>query len=132
MRDTDVQRDPAGKSGRSDICLVPCYARYLFFLPQKALFDFRIDLVEPLLRSLGTVPVSHRLSLQFCNAILSCAKLVRELLSCVHRVSAIFFSDARCFLEQTENGLTCVVELISAARASAIPICVSAGAIIPH
>jgi hypothetical protein len=37
-------------------------------------------------------------------------------------VSAIFFSDARCFLEQTENGLARVVELISVARASAVRI----------
>ena len=54
----------------------PRTSAVVLIFTQKAVLDLRIDLVQPLLRALGLLPVCFNLSLELRNAILGSAKLV--------------------------------------------------------
>ena len=81
-------------------------------MPQETLFNFSIDLVQPLLCALSSVLIRRDLSFQFRNTIFSGAKLTRELLSRFQRVSIVLFGYASCFLKKMEDRLPRFVESI--------------------
>jgi hypothetical protein len=68
-------------------------------LPQKSIFDLRVNSVQPLLGSIGPIWVGVDFSLQFCNPLFGRAQLLRKLLSHSQRVSAVIFGNASSFME---------------------------------
>src|ERR1700748_1324302 len=56
---------------------------------QETIFDFSVDRVQPLFRTFGPFPVSLDLRLELRNAIFRGAKLVREPLCGIQRLSAV-------------------------------------------
>ena len=93
--------------------------RALFLLPQKPVFDFGVDPVQPLLGSIRPVSIGRDLRLELCNAILSGPQLVRKLLSHIDCVAAVLFSHAGGLVKQTQDRVPCFVELIAIAKAPA-------------
>ena len=75
--------------------------RVLPLLPQKPVFDFSVDLVQPLLGSIRPVSIRRGLRLELCDAILSGPQLMRKLLSHIECVAAVLFSHAGGLVKQT-------------------------------
>jgi hypothetical protein len=61
-------------------------------LPEEAVLDFRIDLVEPLLRALGLLPVCFNLGLKLSNAILGSPEAGVKAFACSATSAALFRS----------------------------------------
>jgi hypothetical protein len=55
---------------RASPCVCSCTAA---LLPEEAVFNFRIDLVEPMLCALRSIPAPPEFSLEISNALLGCA-----------------------------------------------------------
>jgi hypothetical protein len=60
-------------------------------LLRETVFNLCVDLVQPLLGTLSSVLIHRDFSFQLRNAIFGSAKLMRELLSHIQRVSALLF-----------------------------------------
>jgi hypothetical protein len=60
-------------------------------LLRETVFNLCVDLVQPLLGTLSSVLIHRDFSFQLRNAICGSAKLMRELLSHIQRVSALLF-----------------------------------------
>jgi hypothetical protein len=89
----------------------PRTSAVVLIFTQKAVLDLCIDLVQPLLRALGLLPVCFNLSLELRNAILGSAKLVWKPLRRIDRVSAVLLGNISSFVEKLEDRLTGFVEL---------------------
>ena len=82
-------------------------------LPQKSILDFRVDLVQPLLRTVGFVLINPNLSFQFRNPIFGRAKLIRKLLRHLKSMMTVCFGHAGGLVKQSQNGVPCFIELIT-------------------
>jgi hypothetical protein len=91
-------------------------------LPKKSNFDLTVNSVQPLLRSFGSASIVFDFSFQLCHLIFSRAELIRKLLSHFQRVSAVVFGDARGFIEQLQDCLSCLVELVGIIRGKRITV----------
>src|SRR5262249_22300952 len=85
-------------------------------LPQKSIFDLRVNSVQPLLGSIGPISVCVDFSLQFRDPLFGRAQLLRKLLSHFQRVSAVVFGNASSFMEQLQDRLSRLVELVGIVR----------------
>ena len=85
-------------------------------LPQKSIFDLRVNSVQPLLGSISPISVCVDFSLQFRDPLFSRAQLLRKLLSHFQRVSAVVFGNASSFMEQLQDRLSRLVELVGIVR----------------
>jgi hypothetical protein len=81
-------------------------------LLQKPIFNFCIDLVQPLFSALSLVLMRYDFSLQLRNTLLRGAKLMRELLSYVDSMFAVLLSDIGRPIEELQDRLSRAVELI--------------------
>ena len=84
----------------------------MVILPQKSIFDLRVNSVQPLLCSIGPISVGVDFSLQFCDPLFGGSQLLRKLLSHFQRVSAVVFGNASNFMEQLQDRLSRLVELV--------------------
>lgn len=80
-------------------------------LPQKSIFDLRVNSVQPLLSSIGPISIGVNFSVQFCDPLFGGAQLLRKLLSHFERVSAVIFGNASRSMEQLQDLLSRLVEL---------------------
>ena len=86
---------------------IDCRAQFLtlpravtaLLLLQETVFNLCVDPVQPLLGTLSSVLIRRDFSFQLRNAIFGSAKLMRELLGRVQRVSAVLFSNTRRSVE---------------------------------
>ena len=100
----------------------PRTSAVVLIFTQKAVLDLRIDLVEPLLRALGLLPVCFNFGLELRNAILGSPKLVCKPLRRIDRMSAVLLGDISSFVEKLEDRLTGFVELSAFVSRSLQPI----------
>ena len=82
-------------------------------LPQKSILDFRVDLVQPLLRTVGFVLINPNLSFQFRDPIFGRAKLMGKLLRHLKSMMTVCFGHAGGLVKQSQNGVPCFIELIT-------------------
>jgi hypothetical protein len=87
-----------------------------FSLRKKSLFNFSIDAMEPLLGALCSFLISGDLCLQLPDSIFGGMQLIRQLLSRLQCVSAVFFRNTGRSVQHLQDRLTCFVELISVLR----------------
>jgi hypothetical protein len=87
-----------------------------FSLRKKSFFNFSIDAMEPLLGPLCSFLISGDLCLQLPDSIFGGMQLIRQLLSRLQCVSAVFFRNTRRSVEHLQDRLACFVELIGALR----------------
>jgi hypothetical protein len=87
-------------------------------LPQESILNLRVDSMEPLLRTVGSVAVCSDFRFQLRDPILGCVQFPRKLLGSVERVSAVFFRNAGRPMNQLQDCLTRFVELIGISRAA--------------
>ena len=88
-------------------------------LPEKSIFNFRVDAMEPLLCALALLPVRRHFGLKLGNPILGRSKLVRQLLSHIESMLTICFGHAGGLMKQSKNCLPCFVDLIDTIRSRA-------------
>jgi hypothetical protein len=80
-------------------------------LPQKSILNFRVDLAQPLLGTLGMLPICFNLGFEFCNAILCSPQLLRKLSRRVDCMSAVLLGDISRFAQKLQDRLAGFVEL---------------------
>jgi hypothetical protein len=104
------RRDLAVNNPRSP--RTPCFLRSLrrathrttAVLLKKAVFNLRVDAMEPLLSPFGSLLISGDFCLQRGDTVFGHAQLIRKLLSHAQRMSAVFVSNASSSLDQLQNG----------------------------
>ena len=83
---------------------------------QKPIFNFCIDLVQPLFSALSLVLICSDLSLYLRNPLLRGAKLMRELLSHVDSMFAVLLGDIGRLIKELQDRLSRAVEPIDPSR----------------
>jgi hypothetical protein len=83
-------------------------------LLEKSVLNLTVHAMQPLLSPLASLAISFRLGLQFLYPIFCRAKLVREFLRHVERLSTVGLSGTGCSMQQLHNALPRSVELIRA------------------
>jgi hypothetical protein len=71
----------------------------------EALLNLRIDSVQPLLGALSLLLVLFEFSLKLCNPMLGRTELVRKLLRCIHRISAVLLNNIGSLVKELEDCL---------------------------
>src|SRR5262249_36583890 len=88
----------------------PLHAPAPAILPQKSIFDLRVNAMKPLLGPLGSFPIRGNFCLELRNPIFGRAQPMRKLLRHIQRVPAVVFGDARGFMKQLQDRLSCLIE----------------------
>jgi hypothetical protein len=84
----------------------------------EALLYLRIDSVQPLLGALSLLLVLFEFSLKLCNPMLGRTELVRKLLRCIHRISAVLLNNIGSLVKELEDCLPRLIEPTVSARAN--------------
>jgi hypothetical protein len=78
---------------------------------KETIFDFSVDRVRPLFRMFGLFPVSLDLRLELRNAIFRGAKLVREPLCGIQRLSAVLLGGMGGLTKELQDRLAGLIKL---------------------